>query len=35
MIRFGPVELAIYPNKPLDSMDFKSKYHSKLEFGQT
>jgi hypothetical protein len=24
MIRFGRIELATYPNKPLDSMDFNA-----------
>jgi hypothetical protein len=25
MIQFGRIELATYPNKPLDSMDFNEK----------
>ena len=36
MIRFGQIELAIYPNRPLDSMDFNAKeaHHENLNKNQ-
>ena len=36
MIQFGRIELATYPNKPLDSMDFnEKKLLTRVRLGRT